>query len=271
MLSRDYNKRLKETTEERKKIIDNVTRLYVSLLKNDNTITTNEINVLYSLLTNIFRKESISWEVYIRQIIDSEINQNKQKLKNKDIKSVNNSILNICDPAIIAFLNEKLSVLDKIRILLSLIIMSYSDNDFTIQEITLIIELAKKLDLETDSFMEIINAIEYKTSDAVSIKGFRHLNTIDDSIFSDFLVFGRSEECQIQFKDRSLNHIELVMFMIDKYIFIGTNNRVNSRIYNQDNNSEMQLEPFELYLVSKASSIKISGQIFNYDILCKIY
>ncbi len=271
MLSRDYNKKIKETTDERKKIIDNVTRLYVSLLKSDNEITENEISVLYSLLTNIFRKESISWEVYIRQIIDSEINQNKQKQDNQSRKSSSSSILTICDTEVISFLNEKLTVLDKIRILLSLIIMSYSDNDYTIQEITLIIELARKLDLETDSFMEIINAIEYKSTEAVSIKGFRHLNTIDNSIFSDFLLFGRGEECQIQFKDRSLNHIEFILFMIDKFIFIGTNNRVNTYIINQQSNTEKHLLPYELYLIPQNSSLKIAGQTFSYNIIKKIY
>ena len=243
MLSRDLNKKIKETTEERKKIIDNVTRLYVSLVKQDHEISPYEINVLYSLLINIFRRESISWEIYIRDIINSKINKDE----------------------VISFLTENLNALDKIRILLSLIIMSYSDNDFSIQEITQILDLARKLDLETDGFMEIFTAIEHKSIEPVSLKGFRHISTIDTSIFSDYILFGRGEECQVQLKNKSLNHIEFISFMIDQYIFIGTNNRVHSTI------NQKALSPYELYLVPRHSVININNLEFNYEILVKLY
>lgn len=265
MLSRDFTKKLKETTDERKKIIDNVTRLYVSLLKADKEITANEINVLYSLLINIFRKETISWEVFIRQIIDDEIEQKKC------VKDCDNKLYAICDESIINFLSEKLSALDKIRILLSLIVMSYSDHDFSIQEITLILDLARKLDLETDGFIEIINSIEYKALEPVSIKGFRHINTIEESIFSDYLLFGRGEDCHIQFANHQLNHIEFIVFMIDTYIFIGTNNRVNSFIQSNTAGNIIPLSPYELYLIPRHAVINIAGQSFNYNILNKIY
>ncbi|HOE91514.1 MAG TPA: hypothetical protein PLV22_06035, partial [Candidatus Cloacimonadota bacterium] len=100
----EKSKQIRQTTSQREKIIDNVTRLYISVLKSDSEITAYEINILYSLLINIFRRESISWEVYIRQVVNDVI----------DIESV------------LTFLNQNLTGLDKIRILLSIIVMSFT-------------------------------------------------------------------------------------------------------------------------------------------------
>ncbi len=239
----EINKKVKQTTSERKKIIDNVTRLYVSILKADNDLTSYEIDILYSLLINIFRRESISWEMYIRQIIEDEINIEE----------------------VISYLNEKLIGLDKIRILLSLIVMSYSDNDFSISEITQILDLARKLDLETDGFMDMITAIEYKSTEPVSIKGFRYFNHVDESIFSDYLIFGRGDSANIVFSDKKVFTNEFLLFMIDQYVFIGSNNRIASKI------SDKQINPNELYILPKNAFVNIHTRDFDYEILLKLY
>ncbi len=243
MLSKDLTKKVRKTTLERKKIIDNVTRLYVSILKSDNEISPYEINILYSLLINIFRRESISWEVYIRKIIESEIDTD----------------------AVLSYLNENLTGLDKVRILLSLIVMSFSDNDFSISEITQILDLARKLDLETDGFMDMINAIEYKAQDPVSIKGFRYINLVEESIFSDHLLFGRNDSNHIQFQSKSVYPTEFLMFMIDQYIFIGTNNHVSAEV------NKKAMFANELYIFPKNSILSIANQSFDYETLFSIY
>lgn len=243
MINKENSKKVRQTTIERKKIIDNVTRLYVSILKSDNEISAYEINILYSLLINIFRRESISWEVYIRKIIEDEI----------DVDSV------------ISYLNANLIGLDKVRILLSLIIMSFSDNDFSISEITSILDLARKLDLETDGFMDMITSIEYKSTEPVSIKGFRYINHVEDSIFSDHLIFGRNETCNIQFGDKKVYPTEFLMFMIDQYIFVGTNNRISALVNGK------QFFANELYIIPKTSVINIHNINFDYDSLISIY
>ena len=67
----------KSGQERLKKTIDMVTRLYVSVLKSDNEISSNEINILYTLLTNLFSQVDVSWEAYVRQIIESDYDINE--------------------------------------------------------------------------------------------------------------------------------------------------------------------------------------------------
>ncbi|MBM4399911.1 MAG: hypothetical protein FJ041_06275, partial [Candidatus Cloacimonetes bacterium] len=105
--------------EKRKKTIDMVTRLYVHIIKMERDITTQEIGILYTLLIDLFRHLDVSWEVYVREIIETEYDFNE----------------------VIEFLNKNLIQLDKIRIVLSLIIMANTDNDFDITEITTILDI----------------------------------------------------------------------------------------------------------------------------------
>ncbi|HOQ80414.1 MAG TPA: hypothetical protein PLH63_05065, partial [Candidatus Cloacimonadota bacterium] len=204
----EKSKQIRQTTSQREKIIDNVTRLYISVLKSDSEITAYEINILYSLLINIFRRESISWEVYIRQVVNDVI----------DIESV------------LTFLNQNLTGLDKIRILLSIIVMSFTEDNFSISDITYILDLAKKLNIETDGFMDMIAAIEHQSNETVAIKGFKYINYIDDSIFTDYLLFGRGERSNIQFSNKKVYSSEFLIFMVDKFVFLGTNNHVSAEI-----------------------------------------
>ena len=280
MILKDTTKKGKNTTEERKRIIDCVTRLYVHFLKNEMIVQPDiepisdwleqvsqteeeneekslssipnslspkaddfEINLLYSLLINIFRRESISWEIYIREVLNTNIQINH----------------------VISYLNEHLSALDKIRILLSLIIMSSSNHDFSMQHITKILDIAKRLDLETDGFMEIFNHLENKSLNHVTLKGHIQINVIETSIFSDYVIFGREEKCGIQFKNKSLNGVEFVLFMIDQHLFIGTNNRLSALL------NDKKFAPFELYLVPRHSTIKISEIEFTSERLAKLY
>ena len=254
MILRDTTKKHKTTSDTKKRIIDSVTRLYVHFLRNDLSaipvtdgvdigITDYEINILYSLLINIFRRESISWEIYIR-----------------DVMSSHTHINHVC-----SYLNEHLNDIDKIRILLSLIVMSCSNDDFSLQQITKILDLAKKLDLEKDSFMELFSYLEHKTLNPVTIKKDIQINKIESSIFSDYVLFGRDEKCHVQFADKSLNNVELILFMIDQFVFIGTNNRISAFI------DESKLVPNELYLVPKHSIIRIKEVEFNSEIIVKLY
>ena len=96
--------------------------------------------------------------------------------------------------------------------------MAFTEEDFSISDITYILDLAKKLDLETDGFMDMIT-IEHQAKDSVSIKGFRYINMIDESIFSDYLLFGRTDKCNIQFGNKKVYANEFVIFMIDKFVF----------------------------------------------------
>ncbi|HPK41740.1 MAG TPA: hypothetical protein PKZ69_08945, partial [Candidatus Cloacimonadota bacterium] len=239
----EKSKQIRQTTSQREKIIDNVTRLYISVLKSDSEITAYEINILYSLLINIFRRESISWEVYIRQVVNDVI----------DIESV------------LTFLNQNLTGLDKIRILLSIIVMSFTEDNFSISDITYILDLAKKLNIETDGFMDMIAAIEHQSNETVAIKGFKYINYIDDSIFTDYLLFGRGERSNIQFSNKKVYSSEFLIFMVDKFVFLGTNNHVSAEI---DGKS---LQPNQLVFLPRGCKIRISSMVFDYKCLNELY
>lgn len=73
----------------------------------------------------------VSWEAYVRQIIDSEYR----------IEDV------------LEHLDKHLSQLDKIRLIQSLVIMAKSEGDFAISEITEIMDLARQLQLPPEVFL----------------------------------------------------------------------------------------------------------------------
>jgi len=85
----------KDTADRQKHTIDMVTRLYVHTLQKDKVISEREIGILYSQLTNLFAHVDVSWEDYVRQIIDSEYYIDE----------------------VLDYLNSHLSQLDKVRIL----------------------------------------------------------------------------------------------------------------------------------------------------------
>jgi ABC-type multidrug transport system ATPase subunit len=247
--------RIKETTAERKKIIDNVARLYISIIKQDSLISQHEVSVLYNLLTNIFRRESISWEVYIRDIMHSEINLDE----------------------VVSYLNAHLHTIDKTRILLSLIVMSYNEGDFSLQDIAQIVEIAEQFEIESDEFMQFFPAIENKSHPPASMKSIFQHEKLSDSIFGDYIFFGRATKkrrniislqdtkSKIRFKSKSLSTHEFFIFMIEQYIFIGTSSRGNGFI-DQD-----MMIPDRLYLLPFDSVVLLAGKQFDYNTLVKLY
>ncbi len=234
-----------QTSKGRMKIIDSVTKLYVSLIKSDNEISQNEIDILYSLLINIFKRESISWEFYIRHVLE------------------NQAKINISE--VVEYLNANLTVLDKIRVVFSLMVMANSDSDFSLSEITKILDLSKSLNLDPNELLEVMTAIEYKSTTPVSLKNFRMFNQYKDSIFSDFVIFGTNPECNIRFRDKKINKNEAMLFMIDDYLFIATAFQTSFLMDDKPQN------PNELFVVPRGSQISFGNSVFTYDILKRIY
>ncbi|MDZ4182688.1 MAG: ATP-binding cassette domain-containing protein, partial [Candidatus Cloacimonadaceae bacterium] len=191
---------MKLNEERQKKLIDMVTRLYVYIIKSDVAISSQEINILYSLLMNLFRDVDISWEVYVRNIIDSEY----------DIGEV------------VEYLNTNLNRLDKIRILLSLVIMARTDSDFEISEVTEIIELSKQFGLAAEYFVDLMNQIESSSSELIHIPYDIQISHFQHSLFPDNVIFGRSQNCDIRFNDPRISEYEMFVFAIDNYMFMGS-------------------------------------------------
>ncbi len=242
-MRRDVSNLSRSTLERRKKTIDMVTRLFVHIIKLERDISTQEISILYTLLIDLFRFVDVSWEVYVREIIDSEY----------DIEEV------------IGYLNKQLIQLDKVRIVLSLMIMANTDTDFEISEITTILDLCKKFNLNTDGFMNLVNYFETKTKELVAIPYEQPFLSIYNSLFSDYLIFGRDNDSDIKFRSSTISNSEMMLLAVDYYQFISTGINANVLL------NGVKLLPGRLYLLPKDAKIHIGDILFDRNILWKMY
>jgi ABC-type lipoprotein export system ATPase subunit len=229
--------------ERRKKTIDMLTRLYVHIIKMERDISTQEINILYTLLIDLFKHLDVSWEVYVREIIDTDYDYNE----------------------VIEYLNKHLIQMDKIRIVLSLVIMANTDNDFEIAEITSILDICKKFNLSTDGFMNLVNYFEFATRDLVSIPYEQPFVSIFHTLFSDYLVFGRDIDSDIRFRSSAISNFEMMLFSIDYYQFVATSLNANVML------NGIKLMPGRLYLLPKDAKIHIGDILFDRNVIWKMY
>ncbi len=220
-----------------------VTRLYVYVLKSDNQISNNEINILYSVLTNLFSQVDVSWEAYLRQIIESEYEINE----------------------VLDHLDRHLSQLDKIRLIQSLVIMAKSEGDFAISEITEIMDLARQLQLSTEAFIPLIDYFESSANTQISIPCKHHISHVRHSVFSDYAIFGNGALADIRFRNNSLFQYEAALFGIDKHFFLSVGSQSNILI----DNSPPPLN--SIILLAPQSTLEIGGKEFSNSCLQKIY
>lgn len=233
----------RSSLERRKKTIDMVTRLYVHIIRLERDISTQEINILYTLLIDLFRYVDVSWEVYVREILDSEYDIN----------------------AVTEYLSKNLNQIDKIRIVLSLMIMANTDNDFELSEITSILGICKNFNLNTEGFMNLINYFEFQSKELVAIPYEQPFVSVFNSLFSDYLIFGRDHECDIRFRAGSVANYEMLMLAIDNYQFIATSLNANVTM------NGIKLLPGRLYLLPKDAKLHIGDMLFDRNILWKMY
>ena len=232
----------KDDTKIREEIIKQITGLYISLIRSDDVIDESETDVLFNLLENLFRQEDISWEVFIREMSQKELDL----------------------PKILNFLNRHLITLDKIRILISLIALANVNNTFSSTDVTQILELSKKLNLETEGFMAIIDAIEYSKTEPVSIRGFRYFHHTRKSLFHDYLIIGPDGESDLRFRSSDVKDKELLVVTIDKLIFIGTSNNSSAFINDQP------LKGSRLYLLPPKGHLNVGKVSFSAEHLQKM-
>ncbi|MDD4034073.1 MAG: ATP-binding cassette domain-containing protein [Candidatus Cloacimonetes bacterium] len=233
----------KANQERLKKTIDMVTRLYVSVLKSDTDISSNEINILYSLLTNLFSQVDVSWEAYVRQIIDSEYR----------IEDV------------LEHLDKHLSQLDKIRLIQSLVIMAKSEGDFAISEITEIMDLARQLQLPPEVFLPLIDYFESNSNQQISIPCKHHVSHVRHSVFSDYVVFGSGNLADIRFRNPELLQYETAVFAIDRNYFLSVG--VHSHILIDGSPPPQN----SIILLAPQSTLELGGKEFSNSCLHKIY
>lgn len=233
----------RQDQERLKKTIDMVTRLYVHILKRDERISSTEINILYSLLTNLFAQVDVSWEAYVRQIVESDY----------DIAEV------------FTHLDRHLSVFDKTRVIQSLVIMARTEDDFAISELTEIMELGKKLNISTDQFLPLIDHFDHKLSTPPSITCRHHLSHIRHSVFSDYVVFGSTSSADIAFRDENLNPYECALYAIDKHLFLCVSASSNVML----NGNPVAVN--SIILLSKDNYISLKNRDYSYNCLEKMY
>jgi len=228
---------------DREKIIEMITSLYVLVLRSGSEINPHEINILYSLLENLFKNEDISWEAKIRHINEMDTTLDE----------------------VLSYLNKNLIALDKIRILLSLIVLANSDDQFSASEVTKILELSKKMNLETEGFMAVIDAIEYGRAEPAAIRGFRYFVHGERSIFRDTITAGRAPECNLRFRDKRIAEHELLVMLVDRYVFLGTGRETTARINGHE------LQPNRLYAFAENARLELGAVTFEADHLRKIH
>jgi ABC-type multidrug transport system ATPase subunit len=243
VIPKQTNKAYYTSTEHRKRIIEAIARFYILLVKSDTTIKSSEINTVYSLLETLFADENISWQEQISHLLETD--------------DVMDDVVN--------YLNKNLITLDKIRLLISLIVLANADSDFTVTEVTKILDIAKKMSLSSDGLLEIMETIETDSDDTPSISGFRYIGHINRAIFRDYLSFGTDSSCQLRFQDKKVNAQELMLLVVDKYLFIGTGNNCTSFI-----NGKLLL-PNRLYYFPENAVLMIGNIQMKYSHLMKIY
>lgn len=233
----------KEAQERQKKTIDMVTKLYVYSLNKDSEISSAEIGILYSLLTNLFAHVDVSWEAYLRDIIDS----------NYDIDDV------------LGYLNRQLSQLDKVRLLQSLVILAMTEGEMRISVITEILDFCKKLDLNPDGFISLIDYFESGSSGNISIECEHSVSHVRHSLFSDYVVFGSSVSADIRYRNQSLPSYDVSLYAIDTHIFIGVGSN-SSMLLN-----DKPVLPNSIVLLHPDSKVFLAGIEYSYACLQKIY
>lgn len=181
-----------------KKTIDMITRLYIYMIKSDDQITPLEIEVLYSLLINLFKHLDVSWEVYVRRTM----------ARLYDLEDV------------IQYLNKQLVTLDKIRIILSLIILANSDNDIQIRDLYRIEEICNSWELDSEPFVQLLSTYQAGAQACVKIPINIRFDHLHESLFTDYMSIGRSSEADMRFRDPNLKELDSVAFAIDKNLFL---------------------------------------------------
>jgi len=229
--------------DKRKKTIDMITRLYVHIIRLEGDISSQEINILYTLLIDLYKNLDVSWEVYVRQIIDTDYDYDE----------------------VIEYLDKNLIQIDKIRIVLSLIIMANTDNDFEISEITSILDICRRLNLNPDRFMNLVNYFEFSSKELVSIPYEQPFVSVFKSLFSDYLIFGRDNDADIQFRNPGVSYFEMFLLAIDYYQFVAVGANSNVLL------NGIKLNPGGLYLLPKDAKLHIGDILFDRNILWKMY
>jgi ABC-type multidrug transport system ATPase subunit len=234
---------MRANQERLKKTIDMVTRLYVYSLKGDDDISSSEIGILYSLLINLFSQVDVSWEAYVRQIMETPY----------EIEEV------------LLYLDRHLSVFDKIRLIQSLVIMARTEGDFAISELTEIMEFSKSLNISSSAFLPLVDHFENHRKQLVNIPCRHHLSHLRHSVFSDYVVFGSGSEADIAFRDERLSPYECAIFAIDQHFFLSvpTSSEVLINSQSPEHNSIILLNP--------DSVISLAGRDYPYACLQKMY
>lgn len=237
------NSNPKAAQDRQKATIDMVTKLYVYTLKSDNEISSKEIGILYSILTNLFAHVDVSWEAYVSEIINTDY----------PIEEV------------LEYLNKHLSQLDKVRLLQSLVILAKTEGELRISEITEILEFCKSLELNPEGFVNLIDYFESDGSGDISLTCDHSVSHVRYSLFSDYVVFGSSLSADIRFRNINLAPYEMSLYSIDNHLFVAVGSSTTLKI------NDKPAKPNSIILLHQESKINVGNTEFCHSCLQKIY
>ncbi|OQY37787.1 MAG: hypothetical protein B6226_04720, partial [Candidatus Cloacimonetes bacterium 4572_65] len=220
---------------KKNELIDMLTRYYVHIIRSDNVIKKNEIDILYPLLLNLFKDLSISWEVYVKQIMHEDY----------DIDNVSD------------YLQNNLNQFDKVRLLLTLIIMAFSNDAFEMYEVSSIQRMCKFFNIEQSGFMELMRNLEINSTAPARITDISSVFQFENSLFSDYLVVGKSDKCNMKFKDPSIATIEYVQFEINNQLFIVTGAKPTFKLNGNESRAN------HIYWLPQGCSVKIGDVTYS--------
>jgi len=238
----------KEARKDIDNIINAVVALYLNLIRfNTQKIGKREVNIVYNIIKSTFSEK----EIRLQQI--QKLIENPYPLK----QAVN-------------IIKNYLYYPDKIKLLMNLLVIAHINESFSVVDRLDILEVVEMLQVDINLYDQLVEIIEGESKFLdISLQEFsEHLG---QSMFTNFLVFGEKQSCDVKFKEKISTDYILIILIIEDVILIGSfidkRYRIGSYVLDTD----------RLYKLSKDEMLNLSepsdrmGLQLSYDEIVKLY
>lgn len=238
----------KERKIDKENIINAVVALYLNLIRfNTQKITKHEVEIVYNIIKSTFSEE----DIHLHQI--QKLIENPYPLKQA-----------------VSVIKSHLFLSDKLTLLMNLLVIANINEDFSVVDRLDILEVVEMLQIDIHQYSQIIELIEGQ-SKYFDMKLEEFVENLSQTMFTNFLVFGESPDCDLRFKQDISTDYNLIIFIIEELILIGSfvnqKHRIGSYI----------LEPDKLYKLEKGEVLNlsypsdISSLQITYEDILKLY
>jgi len=198
-------------------LINAVVALYLNLLRLDlGNIGKREVGIVYNIIKATFSEKDIPPTHQIKKLID-----NPYPLQQA-----------------VEIIKNYLAYPDKIKLLMNLLLIAYMDKEFSSAERNDILEIVEMLEIDIQIYGQINDLIEKKRNH-IDVKLQYFVQYLDQTIFSNFLLFGNNPKSDIFLRDKK--PYSLFILIIEDFILVGTfgedlfkigkTNMVKNRLY----------------------------------------